>query len=301
MRGVTSPPFRSLIHSPASPRTQPFTLSSLIFLYSHFPSLWPNYFCLCSAPPALPLQLSLYICYNFPSSFCIISFYALIPPRAHAPISLKCILSLVLARLFLPSPRTIGLRPLFVSQKPECQPTGKLQLRLIINIVVEAEVQVGVPARTGRKSEKRSQGRVIIKGRLKKKKGCLNSWKWLSRPHILPFPPPQPPHIHWFPISSSANTGDKGQRDIINQIQSHHPDLSGIKLGWNVKARSRNILRCIAHLKKKKNNLWDTCLNKGYGWTHHPRVNRIYTNQGFLTARRFWVWFYFGIPLMHSA
>lgn len=89
------------------------------------------------------------------------------------PISLKCILSAFPACLFPPSPRATALGPLFVSQKPECQPTDKPQLRLIINIVVEAAVQVGDPARTGRKRGKRSQGHVIIKGRLKKKKKAV--------------------------------------------------------------------------------------------------------------------------------
>lgn len=130
--------------TPLSPLTLNLSLSHLSFSSTViFPSLWPNYFCLCCAPLALPLQLSLYIERNFPSSFHI-SFYALIPPHAQGLISLEC----SLACLFLPSPRTTALRPLCVSQKPECLPTDKLQLHLIINIVGESEVQVGDTART---------------------------------------------------------------------------------------------------------------------------------------------------------
>lgn len=127
-----------------SPLTLNLSLSHLSFSSTViFPSLWPNYFCLCCAPLAPALQLSLYIEHNFPSSVRI-SFYALIPPHAQGLISLEC----SLACLFLPSPRTTALRPLCVSQKPECLPTDKPQLHLIINIVGESEVQVGETART---------------------------------------------------------------------------------------------------------------------------------------------------------
>lgn len=61
------------------------------------------------------------------------------------------------------SPRTTALRALRVSQKPECRPTDKLELHLIINSAGESEVQVGGMARTRRKREKRSKGHVIIK------------------------------------------------------------------------------------------------------------------------------------------
>lgn len=125
--------------TPLSPLTRNLSLSHLSFSSTViFPSLWPNYFCLCSAPPALPLQLSLYIYYNFPSSFHIISFmlsYRLV----HMLLSLWNVFyplpSLVCFchhQVQLPSGCSLSLR------NPKCRQTDKLQLHLIINVVVES-------------------------------------------------------------------------------------------------------------------------------------------------------------------
>lgn len=144
MRTVTSPPVRSLIRSPVSPHAQPFTRSSLIFLYSNFPlslaQLFLPVLCSsCSPSAALPLYML-----EFPIFILYHSFHALIPPPAHAPIYLKCILAVALACLLLPSPRNGCPRASpCLSETRVCQPTDKLQLHSIINIVRESEVQVG--------------------------------------------------------------------------------------------------------------------------------------------------------------
>lgn len=134
--------------------TQPFPLSSLIFLYRlFFPSLWPNYFPLRFAPPVLCLSLFLYIVrHNFTSSFritsCIFfSFFA--SPILSIHFSFLC-------ETPLPSSLSVFFYPLYIwlslgrvlasvgnlslSQQPS-QPTDKLQLHLIINIFREMEKQ----------------------------------------------------------------------------------------------------------------------------------------------------------------
>lgn len=98
------------------------SLSPMLFLYllshstfpsiiSHFPlhpffffasSLWPNYFSLCFAPPALCVSLVLYIVqHNFPSSFPITSCISFLPlPSAHVHThSPRCMERLVLGTL----------------------------------------------------------------------------------------------------------------------------------------------------------------------------------------------------------